>query len=35
MHSFLSDILRAIYYAIQNGAHVVNMSFDLTTNSPS
>lgn len=30
----LSDILRAIYYAVQNGANVVNMSFDFTTNSP-
>jgi len=31
---YLSDIVRAIYYAIQNGANIVNMSFDLTTNSP-
>ena len=30
----LSDILRAIYYAAQNGAKVINMSFDFTTNSP-
>ena len=30
----LSDILRAIYYAIKNGAKVLNMSFDLTANSP-
>ncbi len=29
----LSDILRAIYYAIHNGATVINMSFDITTNS--
>src|SRR5260370_26831754 len=27
----LSDILRAIYYAVQNGANVINMSFDITT----
>jgi hypothetical protein len=25
---FLSDILRAIYYAVQNNANVINMSFD-------
>ena len=30
---FLSDILRAIYYAVQNNANVINMSFDTTTNS--
>jgi subtilisin family serine protease len=30
---FLSDILRAIYYAAQNNADVINMSFDTTTNS--
>lgn len=30
----LSDILRAIYYAAQNNANVVNMSFDLTVYSP-
>jgi subtilisin family serine protease len=29
----LSDILRAIYYAVQNHAHVINMSFDLRVNS--
>jgi subtilisin family serine protease len=29
----LSDILRALYYAVQNNANVINMSFDLTTNS--
>jgi subtilisin family serine protease len=29
----LSDILRAIYYAVQNNANVINMSFDLSTNS--
>ncbi len=27
----LSDIVRAVYYAAQNNANVVNMSFDLTT----
>jgi hypothetical protein len=27
----LSDILRAIYYAVQNNANVINMSFDLKT----
>jgi Subtilase family len=30
----LSDILRAIYFAAQNDARVVNMSFDLRTYSP-
>ena len=30
---FLSDILRAIYYAVQNNASVINMSFDTATNS--
>jgi subtilisin family serine protease len=29
----LSNILAAIYYAVQNNANVVNMSFDLTTSS--
>src|SRR5207245_4331395 len=29
----LSDILRAIYYGVQNGANVINMSFDTTTSS--
>lgn len=27
----LSDVLRAIYYATQNGANVLNMSFDFTS----
>jgi len=31
---FLTDILRAIYYAVQNGANVINMSFNTKTNSP-
>src|SRR6266404_8619514 len=31
---FLSDILSGIYYAVQNGANVINMSFDTQTNSP-
>ena len=30
---FLSDILRAIYFAAQNNANVINMSFDTSTNS--
>ena len=30
----LSDILRAIYYAAQNNANVINMSFDFKTASP-
>ena len=29
--AILSDILRAIYYAVQNNANVINMSFDTTT----
>ena len=29
----LSDILRAIYYGVQNGANVINMSCDTKTNS--
>src|SRR5580693_9337808 len=29
----LSNILAAIYYAVQNNANVINMSFDLTSNS--
>src|SRR6266576_2105000 len=28
---FLSDILRAIYYAVENNANVINMSFDTQT----
>jgi len=28
---YLSDILRAIYYAVQNNANVINMSFDFKT----
>lgn len=30
---YLSNILRAIYYATRNGANVINMSFDLMTSS--
>jgi hypothetical protein len=30
---YLSDILRAAYYGVQNGANVINMSFDFKTNS--
>jgi subtilisin family serine protease len=28
---YLSDIVRAVYYAVQNGASVINMSFDFLT----
>jgi len=28
---YLSDIVRAVYYAVQNGANVINMSFDFMT----
>lgn len=28
---FLSDILRAVYYAVQNNANIINMSFDTQT----
>jgi Subtilase family len=31
---YLSDVLRALYYAAQNGANIVNMSFDFATSSP-
>ncbi len=30
---FLSDILRAVYFGVQNGANVINMSFDFKTSS--
>jgi subtilisin family serine protease len=30
----LSDILRALYYAVQHNAKVINMSFDLSSSSP-
>jgi subtilisin family serine protease len=30
---FLSDILRAVYYAVGNNTNVINMSFDTQTNS--
>ncbi len=30
----LSDILRAVYYAVQNNASVINMSFEMKTSSP-
>jgi subtilisin family serine protease len=32
--AYSSDILRAIYFAARNGANVMNMSFNYTTNSP-
>jgi subtilisin family serine protease len=32
--AYSSDILRAIYYAVRNGAKVMNMSFNYTQNSP-
>jgi subtilisin family serine protease len=32
--AYSSDILRAIYYAVKNGADVMNMSFNYTSNSP-
>jgi subtilisin family serine protease len=31
---YASDVLRAVYYAVKNGADVINMSFDFTTYSP-
>jgi hypothetical protein len=31
---YLSDILHAIYYAVGNGANVINMSFDFPNSSP-
>jgi subtilisin family serine protease len=31
---YLSNIVAALYYAVQNQANVVNMSFDLTSTSP-
>ncbi len=33
-HGNLYDIVRAIYYAVDNGANVINMSFSLNTFSP-
>src|SRR6266436_3314639 len=32
---YLSNIVAALYYAVQRHANVVNMSFDVTSNSPS
>jgi len=32
---YLANIVAALYYAVQHGANVVNMSFDLTSSSPS
>lgn len=31
--AYISDILRGIYYAVQNNSNVINMSFDMTTSS--
>jgi subtilisin family serine protease len=31
---YLSNIIAALYYAVQNNANVVNMSFDFTSSSP-
>ena len=31
---YLSNIVAALYYAVQHGANIVNMSFDLSTSSP-
>ena len=31
---YLSNILHAVYYGVQSGTNVINMSFDLTSNSP-
>jgi subtilisin family serine protease len=30
---YLSNILHAVYYGVQNGANVINMSFDMKSNS--
>jgi subtilisin family serine protease len=30
---YLSDILRAVYYAVQSHANIINMSFDFTSSS--
>ena len=32
---YLSNIVAALYYAVRNHANVVNMSFDLSSSSPS
>src|SRR5205814_7796614 len=32
--AYNSDVLRAIYYAVKNGADVMNMSFNYTSYSP-
>ena len=34
LKAFNADVLRAIYYAVKNGAKVLSMSFDYTTYSP-
>ena len=30
---YLSNILRAVYYGVQSGTNVINMSFDMKSNS--
>jgi len=30
---YLSNILHAVYYGVQSGANIINMSFDMTSNS--
>jgi subtilisin family serine protease len=32
--AYLSNILHAVYYGVQSGANIINMSFDMKSNSP-